>query len=152
MRSGRVETTVIRLDKTLLIERPVDEVFGFVADFENEATWCEEVVSTEKTSHGTLGVGSTFTDHVQFLGRTMKSSYEIVAYEPDRAVTVETTSGPVPFRATYSVEDAGRVTRLAFSATAEPGTFFAWATPLIRRRLSRQWDRNLANLKRLLER
>ena len=142
---------MIQLDKSVLIERPVEDVFSFISNFENESEWCEEVVRTQKTSDGPIGVGSTFTDHVEFLGRTMKSSYEILAYDLNKTVSIKTSSGPVPFVATYSFNDADGVTKLAILAKAEPRGLFKLATPIIRRQLGKQWDRNFANLKRLLE-
>lgn len=142
---------MIQLERSVLIERPVEDVFSFVSNFENESKWCEEVVRTQKTSEGPIGVASTFTDHVEFMGRTIESSYEVVAYEPNRAVTIKTSSGPVPFVATYSFDGADGVTKLAILAEAEPGGFFRLATPIIRRQLDKQWERNLANLKQLLE-
>jgi carbon monoxide dehydrogenase subunit G len=142
---------MIQFAQSVLIERPVDEVFSFISDFENEPAWCEEVVRTQQTSEGPVGVGSTFTDHVEFMGRTMESAYAVLDYQPNESITIETSSGPVPFVATYSFEDAGGATKLAIAADAEPGGFFKLASPLIRRQLDKQWERNFANLKRLLE-
>jgi uncharacterized membrane protein len=142
---------MIQLEKSVLIERPVEDVFSFIFNFENESKWCEEVVRTQKTSEGPIGVGSTFTDHVEFMGKTIESSYEILAYELNKTVTIKTLSGPVPFVATYSFDDADGVTKLSILAEAEPGGFFKLATPIIRRQLDKQWERNFANLKQLLE-
>lgn len=142
---------MIRLEKDVLIERSVNYVFSFVFNFENESRWADEVVRTEKTSEGPIDVGSTFADHVEFMGKTMKTSYEILAFEPDSTITIKTSSGPVPFTATYSFEDIDGATRLSIAADVEPSGFFRLTSPLIRRLLGRQWDRNFANLKALLE-
>jgi carbon monoxide dehydrogenase subunit G len=142
---------MIKLERSVLIERPVEDVYSFISNFENESKWCEEVVRTQKTSEGPIGVGSTFTDHVEFMGRTIKSSYEILACEPNKSITIETSAGLVPFVATYSFDDADGVTKLAILAEAEPGGVFKHSTPIIRRRLDKQWEQNFANLKQLLE-
>ena len=142
---------MIELKRSVLINRPVEDVFAFISNFENEAKWAEEVVKTKKTSKGPIGVGSTFTDHVEFMGRTIESSYEILAYELNKRVTIKTSSGPVPFVATYSFDDADGITNLSILAEAEPGGFFKLATPMIRRQLDKQWEHNFGNLKQLLE-
>jgi hypothetical protein len=141
---------MIRLEKDVIIDRRIDDVYSFILNFENESRWADEVVRTEKTSEGPIGVGSMFTDHVEFMGKTLKTSYEILAIEP-KAITIRTSSGPVPFTATYSFENADGATHLSIGADVEPGGFFKLATPMIRRQLDRQWTRNFANLKALLE-
>jgi uncharacterized protein YndB with AHSA1/START domain len=142
---------MIQFERSVLIDRPIEEVFSFISDFENEPKWCEEVVETQQTSEGPVEVGSTFIDHVEFMGRTIESTYEILAYERNKSITIETSAGPVPFVATYSFDEDEGVTKLAILAEAEPGGFFKLATPIIRRQLEKQWERNFASLKQLLE-
>lgn len=142
---------MIRLEKDVVIEKQIDDVFSFILDFENESRWADEVVRTEKTSEGPIGVGSTFADHVEFVGRTMRTSYEIVEIQTNAKITIKTSSGPVPFTATYSFDEIGDSTRLSIAAAVEPAGFFKLATPMIRRQLSSQWTHNFNNLKALLE-
>lgn len=142
---------MIRLDKAVTINRPIGDVYSFILDFENESKWASEVVRTERTSEGPIGVGSTFDDHVEFMGKTMKTSYEILSLVPNSAITIRTSSGPVPFTATYAFDGSNGMTHVSIAAEVEPGGFFKLATPMIRRRLDKQWTRNFANLKALLE-
>jgi uncharacterized protein YndB with AHSA1/START domain len=142
---------MIQFERSVVIDRSIEDVFSFLSDFETEPKWCEEVVETQQTSQGPVGMGSTFTDYVEFMGRTIESTYEILAYERNKSITIETSAGPVPFVATYSFDEDEGVTKLAILAEAEPGGFFRLATPPIRRQLEKQWERNFANLKQLLE-
>ena len=133
---------MIRLDKAVTISRPISEVYSFILDFENESQWADEVARTEKTSDGPIGVGSTFADHVEFMGKTMKTSYEILCIEPNSAITIRTLSGPVPFAATYSFDSSDDSTRLAIAAEIEPAGFFKLATPMIRRMFTADSESN----------
>jgi len=45
---------------TVTIRRAIDDVFAFLADFENLPTWNYAIVETKKTSPGPVGVGTTF--------------------------------------------------------------------------------------------
>jgi hypothetical protein len=45
-------------DNRLTIRRPAEDVFGFLADFENVPTWNHAIASTTKASPGPVGVGS----------------------------------------------------------------------------------------------
>lgn len=142
---------MIRLERDVLIDVPIGDIYAFILDFENESQWAQEVVRTEKTSDGPVEVGSTFADHVSFMGRTIKTSYEILEIDDNAAITIKTSSGPVPFTATYSFSEEDQGTRLSITADVEPGGFFKLATPMIRRQLERQWTQNFASLKALLE-
>lgn len=44
---------------TITIERPAEDVFRFLADFENVPRWNYAIVETHKTSQGAVGVGAT---------------------------------------------------------------------------------------------
>jgi len=46
------------------VERPVDEVFAFVADIENEPRWHTDILETERLTEGDVKEG-TKSDRVQ---------------------------------------------------------------------------------------
>jgi uncharacterized membrane protein len=41
---------VATFENTVMIRRPIEEVFGFLADFENIPTWNYAIVETHKVS------------------------------------------------------------------------------------------------------
>ena len=45
---------------TVTIRRAIEDVFAFLADFENVPTWNYAIVETKKTSPGPVAVGSTY--------------------------------------------------------------------------------------------
>ncbi|HEY8202444.1 MAG TPA: SRPBCC family protein [Actinomycetota bacterium] len=47
-------------ENTVTIERPAEDVFAFLADFENVPTWNYAVAETTKTSPGPVGVGTIY--------------------------------------------------------------------------------------------
>ena len=47
-------------EKTVLIARPIEEVFGFLSDLENVPKWNYAIVQTRKVSEGPVGVGTTY--------------------------------------------------------------------------------------------
>ena len=82
--------------QSVVIERPLEEVFAFVADRENDALWAPVVTQTRKTSEGPLGVGTTYEQSGRFLGRNLEMIFEVTEYEPNRKIGLRlTTSGPL---------------------------------------------------------
>ncbi len=72
---------MIEIEKSAVINRPVEEVFAYVTDVENEPQWISEVAEVRKTSDGPMGVGSTYDNIVHFLGRRIVDPHEVIQYE-----------------------------------------------------------------------
>ena len=140
---------MIRIEAGVTINRPVAEVFRFLQDNQNALQWQSGLLEARVTND-VIGVGRTWVDVVQFLGRRIEVASELVEYEPDRALGFKSTSGPIPLEGRYSLEPDGDGTKLTFTMQGEPGGFFKLAEPIVARSTQRQWETNLANLKDLL--
>lgn len=141
----------MRIEHSVVIDRPVEEVFAFLNDAEKLPQWNTAITDARQTSQGPIGVGTTFHLSAQFLGRRMDSQSEVTAYEPNQQISYKTKSGPVPMDATYKLEPAGGATRVLEVIEAEPGSFFRLAEPVLKRMAQRQMETSLSNLKDLLE-
>ncbi len=142
---------MIKLEHTVDINRPVEEVFSFITNHENDAQWRAGLVESKRTSEGPVGVGSTGTDVLQFLGRRIESSYELTEFEENRKLGFKTTSGPIPMEGGYTMESAGGGTKVAFTIQGDSGGFFRLAEPILARMVKRQVVSDFGNLKDLLE-
>jgi uncharacterized membrane protein len=142
---------MLNIEKSIVINRPVEEVFAFVSPGENWSQWATELVETKKTSEGPLGVGTTYTHVAQMLGRRIENGYEVTEYEPNKKVSMKSTSGPIPAETSLTVESVEGGTKLALTVAAEIAGVFKLAEPLVARIMGRQQDANFANLKDLLE-
>ncbi|MFQ5858939.1 MAG: SRPBCC family protein [Anaerolineae bacterium] len=141
---------MLRMEKSVVINRPVEEVFAAV-EFDRWSQWASELVETKKTSEGPPGVGTTYTHVAQMLGRRLENGYEVTEYEPNSKISMKSTSGPIPVDSVLSVESVEGGTRFTMNFKADVGRVFKLAEPLIARIMDRQQDANLANLKDLLE-
>lgn len=142
---------MLRIEKSVVINRPIEEVFAFVARSENYAQWAGPVLEAKQTSEGPVGVGTTSTRVTQFLGRRIESDYEVTEYEPNRKVSSKTSSGPVPLgeRITFEAVDGG--TKVSVVGEVEPAGFFKLAEPILARAIKRQMGTDVGTLKDLLE-
>ena len=133
------------------INRPTEEVFAFVTDFEKSPQWMSELVEAKQTSEGPVGVGTTISAVASPLGRRIESTQEVAEYEPNSKFAFKSTSGPVASEDEYTFESVAGGTKVTRVAEAEMGGFFRLAEPLARRMMQRQFETNFANLKDLLE-
>jgi uncharacterized protein YndB with AHSA1/START domain len=142
----------IREEHTIVIERPIEEVFAFTTDPHNESLWQSTSLETEQTSEGEVGVGTTFRNTTKFLGRRIESTYQITENDPPHKQCVRIISGPLPGAACYFYELAdGGSTRFRQIFETEVGGFFKLAEPLVARAIRRQMETDMATLKDLLE-
>ena len=102
---------MIRVEKSGIIERPVEEVFAYIGDQTNAPAWQSGLVEVKRTTEGPIGVGTKHTLVRMFMRRRMEADNEYVAYEPDKLVTFKSISGP-PLEASYFFEPAGSGTRI----------------------------------------
>ncbi|MDX1736184.1 MAG: SDR family NAD(P)-dependent oxidoreductase [Halioglobus sp.] len=68
------------LDESVTVNRPVDEVFAYVAEFSRIEEWDPAVKSARKLTAGAPGVGTRFQVDMK---AGFSLSYEIVEFEPD---------------------------------------------------------------------
>lgn len=133
------------------INRSVEDVFAVVSNFEHNAKWSSATIEDKITSAGPIGVGSTAHLVSKFLGRRFEAEAVITEFEPNRRVSMESTSGPFPIRGSLTVEPVEGGTRIDSTFEVEPGGFFKLADPLVTRMAKRQFESDLANLKDLME-
>ena len=140
---------MIKVQASLVINRPPSEVFTYATDPVNVSEWQSSAL--EAAVDGELRAGATGREVRKFLGRRMESTMRIEEYEPPRSFALQVTSGPVPFHVQQTVEPTGEGSRINVVIEGEPGGFFKLAEPLVERAVRRELEGNLATLKDLLE-
>lgn len=135
----------------VLIARPLDEVFAFVADARNRPRWDDSVDSEELTSPGPIGVGSTVRTTLRSMGREYQYTWEVVEHEPPNRMTIESTAGPFPTTLAYQLSGRDGGTWVDFAVTGRPTGMLRLLEPLIARNTQANLDRGFPRLKQVLE-
>jgi uncharacterized protein YndB with AHSA1/START domain len=71
-----------RFEGTTVIDRPIEEVFAFLADGENDPKFSPRVLEIAKTTDGPPGVGTVFASTVKDAGMKTKREFRITEFEP----------------------------------------------------------------------
>ncbi len=143
---------MIKNENTVIIKRPVGEVFEFMANGENTPLWQTSTQEVRKDTQDPIGVGTKFTNVTHFLGRKFESTLEYTAYEPNKKISSKSVSGPIPVKIETTFEPiAEGETKVTVVGELEVGGFFKLAEPLVARMIQRQVEASNANLKDLLE-
>jgi uncharacterized membrane protein len=143
---------MIKAEHSVVIRRPVEQVFTFLADFKNEPQFVPAVVKTEQTSAGPIGVGTTYREvNRLILGLRTAAAYQITEYEPNHKVAFKSLSGPAQFKGGYTVEAIGGGTQVTLAGEAVMVGLFKLLEPIIARTVAKQVVASLTNLKAVLE-
>ncbi len=136
---------------TVTIIRPADEVFAFLADFQNIPSWNYAIEQTTKTSPGPAGVGTTYRQ-TRTLPRRSQEDFEVTVFEPPSRLAIHGQFGPFHATTSYQLEPTASGTRLTNTVELEPSSaLLRLISPLAAPRVKTAVARNLNSLKQLLE-
>ena len=142
---------MIRVETEVKINRPSEDVFAFISNFENNPRWQSGQHEARFTSERPLGVGSTYDQVAKFMGRWIHSTFEVLEYEPNRKVKASSTSGSFPITFTRIVEPIDGGAKVKAIIEGDATGFFKLAQPLLGRLVQRSVDSDYQNLKRIME-
>jgi uncharacterized protein YndB with AHSA1/START domain len=75
-----------RFEATVVIDRPIEEVFAFLADGENDKKFSSRVLEIAKTTEGPPGVGTVYASTVKDAGVKTKREFKLTEFDPPRRI------------------------------------------------------------------
>jgi uncharacterized protein YndB with AHSA1/START domain len=137
-------------EHTVDIQRPLYEVFAFVADKENDRRWRPCVAEIQRVS----GDGTVRTQYRQLVkgpgGRSIPADFEITGYEPGKRLAFRATAGPLRPEGSLDLVEDGGATRVTFKLDADLPGMKRLMAPMVGNAMRRE-VRSLDRLKRILE-
>jgi uncharacterized protein YndB with AHSA1/START domain len=70
-----------RFEATVVIDRPIEEVFAFLADGENDPKFSPRVLEIAKTTGGPPGVDTVYASTVKDAGMKTKREFRLTAFD-----------------------------------------------------------------------
>jgi hypothetical protein len=140
---------MVRVEHTLLVERPPGDVFAYLTEPANLPEWQVGVLETR--CDGPLRLGATLTELRKFLGMRIESTLEVTEHAPSERFSLRVVSGPVPIEVRHHLTPANGGTRIDVVLEGEPEGFFEVAEPIFERAVRRELELDFATLKDLLE-
>jgi len=75
-----------RFEATVVIDRPIEAVFAFLADGENDPKFSPRVQEIEKATDGPPGVGTVYKSTVKDAGMTTQREFELTEFVPPSTI------------------------------------------------------------------
>lgn len=149
--------SLVLIDRTIIVRRPIDETFAFTANHENYALWFPDVISVvSKTAepHGT--VGKVYVETLRMpTGRVRQIEIPVVECDPPNQLATEAEFAPLQPRMEFRLRDLGdgrTEIRWLFSSRARSLLVRFLVKRLFARTMSEKGAVASSRLKELLER
>jgi carbon monoxide dehydrogenase subunit G len=139
------------IEKSIVINRPQQDVFDFASDPAHAHKWLKVVKSKEWISAGPNGVGSTQRVVARYMGRNMEATNEYTVWDPPNQNVFKTLNSPLRIEEGLKFEPIGSSTKVTWSMHLETNGIFRLFEGLFKRQAESQAVTNLEGLKRLLE-
>jgi uncharacterized protein YndB with AHSA1/START domain len=140
-----------RIEESIEIKRPVEQVFGYTTDAKSWPRWQSIIVEADQTSPGPVAVGTTFRGTSRMMGRTMPWTAKATEFEANRKYGKNIDSGPMTIdqHNTYLSVEGG--TKFTILYEMKVGGFLKLMSPVLAGSMRRELKKSLGNLKRVLE-
>jgi uncharacterized membrane protein len=136
------------------INRNARDVFTVVSDVPAMPRWYEAVKDVVTLTPGVSGLGARYKIGRTLPGGPVVNEVAVTEHVPDQVFTIESVTGPTPFRYRYTLEPAGEATRLQLEGRITgdglPGPL-AHVDVLVTQLFKRGMGENLRTLSALIE-
>jgi uncharacterized protein YndB with AHSA1/START domain len=142
---------LVHIEGEIVIGRPVEEVFDFVADQQNEPRYNTQMRGSEKITEGPIGVGTRYRAEVVTGRQVVPMVIEVTEFERPRMLASTTRMSSMDIRYALTFAPVSQGTRMRWVGDVEPKGWLRLLTPWVGWVGRRQELRIWTSLKDLLE-
>ena len=135
----------------ITINCPIEEVFAYIANNENDPYWCVPVVETTRIAGNAPGVGARYAFASQVGLMKLRGEFEITGFEAPEAIHWTGESSIVRFSGQYRLASTVTGTRLEERCTFEPKGLLKLLQATMIPQYNTTYETQLQRLKQLLE-
>jgi uncharacterized membrane protein len=140
------------IEESIVINRPISDVFRFVSDFRNGPQWQKDITNVHQ-SEGKTRVGAMITEtrSTRMLRWRLDLNADILGYVPNKSIEYKGVLGQFPVAGQLRFEMQGGATQITHSMNIRTGCLFSLFGPLLTGIMRRRTRRTLNALRQLLE-
>lgn len=141
-----------QIECSVSINRPISEVFSFVADFRNAPKWqgdVEEVFLSDSSMR--VGVMLTQTRKSRLLGWRLDLNADIITYQPNKLIEYKGILGRFPIHGEISFASSRGVTEVTEAINIRMGFLYGIYSPFMAGTMRRRTSIALQSLKTMME-
>lgn len=135
----------------IIINRPVQDVFDFVADERNEPRYNPEMTECELLTEEPIGQGSRFHAQMSMRGKPVQMAIEFTDFQRPRLLASASHLSTMEIEGRLTFDPVPQGTRMAWFWELHPKGPLKLLSPLVTRMGRRQEERIWTELKHVLE-
>jgi len=139
----------MRLQKTVVTDKPPGKVFDYLSDFTSTTDWDPGTVTTVR-QHGDGGVGTSYLNTSEFLGRQTELRYVVQELVPGERIRLRGENKTVIAVDTMTFRPAGAGTEVTYTAEFAFKGAARYLAPIFRPALTRLANQAEAGLRQAL--
>lgn len=140
-----------KVEVQVWIDRPVADVYAYLADLDRWAEWRTDVIGGEVLTEGPMRVGSQARGTAKVLGRPVSIDVEVTALEPGVALGYRPIKGPLRTNNLYTFQSQAGGTQVVLTDEIGLNGIFRVLLPVMPAFVRSVYRKNLASLKATLE-
>lgn len=142
---------MVRVEGDVTIERPLEEVFDFVADESNEPKYNPRMTRADKITNGPIRAGTQFNSVMTGVGGAAEMTIEFTEFDRPRRITEKVHLSNMDIQGCLVFEPVPAGTRMKWTWDLEPRGVTRLLGPLVRRIGDRQEREIWTSLKQYME-
>lgn len=141
---------MVRLEETIEVAQPLEDVFRYISDFRTIPEWDPGIVAAEKETPGPVGEGTVFSLEVSFWGRSVPMTYTIKEFSPPFQVVLEGDADNLHAIDTITFVKTAQGTHIRYVAELSMLGLGAWFEPLLKPLLVRMGRKTAKGIRKAL--
>jgi len=121
----------VRVVGSIEIDRPLEEVFDFVADQRNEPLYNPEITTSRKVTEGPIGVGTMFQTVSLSGGTPIEAVIEVTGFDRPHLMASTTHLSSMDLDGGLTFDEIPNGTRMSWSYDVHPNGPLLWMKPLV---------------------
>jgi uncharacterized protein YndB with AHSA1/START domain len=119
-----------KIERTMTVQKPLDQVWAYLTDFTNTEEWDPPTVSTTRIS-GDGGVGTVYRNVSKILGREVEIEYTVVDLEPRSVLRLRGTTSSMEMLDTIRFAESPDGVTVTYTAEFDPQGAAKLVEPLL---------------------
>jgi carbon monoxide dehydrogenase subunit G len=140
----------VKVWEAIEVDRPLEEVFAYLADMSNSAQWDPGIAEAVRLGERPVGPGTEFDLVALFRGKRVPMRYRVAAYDEGRRVVFDGEGEKARSLDEITVEPARDGTRITYVADLRMKGAYRLLEPFLRGTFRRIGEDALAGLKATL--
>ncbi|HEY6836030.1 MAG TPA: SRPBCC family protein [Gaiellaceae bacterium] len=140
---------MVRVELTVQIARPANDVFALLTDVDRVPEWQASAVASHADEP--IAEGVRIHERRHFLGHDAHTELEVTAFVPGRRFALRTLRGPVKLSIDHELVERDGGTSLHVTAEGKPQGLLRLAGPAVTARARQELHRDFERLKAILE-